>query len=382
MSVATLAFLGGIAVVSMVVLVVILARSRNMHYWLPSYVAAKWRRLARPRPRARHVYFCFADHYEPYGGTQDQERARRRVAEWVEKYPAVARDHHDSEGRPPQHSFFYPEEEYDEAVLDQLAGLCRAGFGDVEVHLHHDRDTADNLRATLRRFVDTLRRRHGLLRSDETGQIVYAFIHGNWALDNSRTDGRWCGVDNELDVLVETGCRVDMTMPSAPSDTQTAKINSIYFARGVPGRRKAHDRGRDVEVGAWRLPGELLMVQGPLALNWRERKRGLLPRIESAEISADAPPTPHRVALWGRCHVAVRGAEEHVFIKVHTHGATEKSTDMLFGGGFSTLWDELERQYRDSEGCALHYVTAWELYEKIRALAEGGPTGPRPAGAA
>ena len=161
--------------------------------------------------------------------------------------------------------------------------------------------------------------------------------------------------------------------PSAPSDTQTRKVNSIYFARGATGRRKAHDRGRDLVKGAgWGEPDELLLVQGPLTLNWRQAKLGLLPRIESAELSADAPPSANRVALWGRCRVAVRGAEEHVFIKVHTHGATEKSTRMLFDGGFERLWSELERQYRDRDGCTLHYVTAWQMYSKVRELAAAG----------
>jgi hypothetical protein len=71
-----------------------------------------------------------------------------------------------------------------------------------------------------------------------------------------------------------------------------------------------------------------------------------------------------------------------VFIKVHTHGATERSMQMLFGGGFSTLWTELERQYRDCDGCALHYVTAWEMYETIRSLAERGAAAAPRAGAA
>lgn len=359
-----------------------LVRARNMQYWLPTHAASGLRRLVARSPRVRHVYFCLADHFEPYGGTQDTERAHRRVAEWLQKYPEQARGHHDSEGRSPQHSFFYPEEEYDEVLLDEIAGFCRAGHGEVEVHLHHDGDTADHLRATLRRFTEALHGRHGLLRKDAAGEIVWAFIHGNWALDNSRPDGRWCGVDDELDVLVETGCRVDMTMPSAPSDTQTATINSIYFARGVPGRRKAHDRGRAAAVGAWASPGELLMVQGPLTLNWRERKLGLLPRIENGEVSADAPPSTHRIALWGRCHVALRGAEEHVFIKAHTHGATERTMAMLFGGGLSTLWSELERQYRDRDGCTLHYVTAWEMYETIRSLAQGSSAAAPRAGAA
>ena len=152
--------------------------SRRLQYWLPAYVTQLVRRRARASPRIRHVYFCFADHYEPYEGTKDQARARGRVAEWVDKYPKIAQQHHDSDGRVPQHSFFYPQEEYDEVLMDQLAGLCRAGFGEVEVHIHHDNDTAHDLRAKLRQFVDTLHCRHGLLRKDDSGQPVYAVIHG------------------------------------------------------------------------------------------------------------------------------------------------------------------------------------------------------------
>jgi hypothetical protein len=69
----------------------------------------------------------------------------------------------------------------------------------------------------------------------------------------------------------------------------------------------------------------------------------------------------------------VQGAEEHLFVKVHTHGAAQGTTAMLFGGGFSSLWTELERQYRDREGYQLHYVTAWEMYERVRALATASP---------
>jgi hypothetical protein len=345
-----------------------------MEYWLPAHLARQARQGfgLRGRPAPRHVYFCFADHYEPYGGTQDRAMAHRRVDEWMRRYPEVASRHRDSDGRVPRHSFFYPAEEYDAELLDRLASLCREGFGDVEVHLHHDDDTADNLRRTLREFVDTLHGRHGLLRLDPaTGRPQWVFIHGNWALDNSRPDGRWCGVDNELDILAETGCVADMTMPSAPSDTQTRIINSLYFAHGHHGCRKSHDHGRPVVAGGrWAAPNELLMVQGPLTLNFREGRLGLVPRIESAELSLDAPPTPHRVALWGRCGISVQGVEDHVFIKIHTHGATERSMQMLFEqGGFERLWTELERQYRDRPGCSLHYVSAWEMVCRIRELA-------------
>ena len=37
----------------------------------------------------------------------------------------------------------------------------------------------------------------------------FGFIHGNWCLDNSRADGRWCGLNNELILLRELGCYAD-----------------------------------------------------------------------------------------------------------------------------------------------------------------------------
>lgn len=345
-------------------------RSRNLQYWLDSYLIWKVVCLFHHRPVRRHIYFCFADHYEPYGGTTDRTRAHERVKKWLEHYSVIAAQHQDSFGNRPKHTFFYPVEEYDPELIDHLKELCKEGFGDIEIHLHHDNDTEQNFRDTITRYAEILYTRHGLLRKDETGKIIYGFIHGNWALDNSCPNRRWCGVDNEISILIETGCYADMTMPSAPSDTQTRKINSIYFARGRPGHCKSHDRGRDVCVGAWGKPDELLLIQGPLTLNWKEAKFGIIPKIESAELSFDAPPTAHRVRLWGACRISVRGAEEHVFIKVHTHGATEQSMRMLFDeGGFNRLWTELEQQYRQDAEHTLCYVTAWEMYNKIKQLA-------------
>ncbi len=84
------------------------------------------------------------------------------------------------------HSFFYPEEEYRPEHLDALVELCRMGLGEIEIHLHHDHDTEANLRATLERFTNLLAERHGALPRDPvSGQPRWAFIHGNWALDNS-----------------------------------------------------------------------------------------------------------------------------------------------------------------------------------------------------
>src|SRR5205085_7242564 len=141
-------------------------------------------------------------------------------------------------------------------------------------------DTADGLREKLGRFTGLLSEKHGLLKKDARGRISYGFIHGNWALDNSRADGRWCGVNNEISVLIETGCYADFTMPSAPADCQTTTINSIYFAIDDPLRPKSHDRGRVARVGATPPANSLLMIQGPLGLDWKSRKWVVFPRLE------------------------------------------------------------------------------------------------------
>ena len=122
---------------------------------------------------------------------------------------------------------------------------------------------------------------------DSDGGLRYGFIHGNWALDNSHPDGRHCGVNQELGVLASTGCYADFTLPSAPNRTQTHMINSIYRALDTP-RPKSHDDGELLRAGQPQtLDGtSLLLIQGPLGLNWRRRKWGVLPRLENADLAA------------------------------------------------------------------------------------------------
>src|SRR5947209_3780951 len=256
-------------------------RRRHMHRWLPAYLRTRSRRRL-PRPDDDiHVLICVADHYEPKADGADPAQALRRVRTWVEEFPRRFGGFRDSDGRPPRHTFFFPIEEYQPEYLDLLGELCRAGYGEVEIHLHHDHDTADNLRRRLLAFKDTLVHRHGLLaRHRETGAIVYGFVHGNWALCNALGGGRHCGVDNELDILRETGCYADFTYPSAPHVTQPPIINALYYAWDRPGRPRSHETGRRVGSGP-QPPGAVLMVQGPLVLDWRQRKAGLLPGTEN-----------------------------------------------------------------------------------------------------
>jgi hypothetical protein len=316
----------------------------------------------------RHLHFMIADHFEPYWGNAGEKIARQRMDRWSTDYPCRVSSVKDSFGRSPKHTFFYPEEEYDPIILDQLGSLCRYGGGDVEIHLHHDNDTSAGLREKLNRFKKTLHDSHGLLRKNPvTGEILYGFIHGNWALDNSRKDGKWCGVNDELRVLKETGCYADFTLPSAPSETQTTKINSIYYATDDVERPKSHDDGVDVEAGG--IPaGDLMIIQGPLTLNWRSRKWGVFPRIENGELSCDAPVHPDRIRLWVLNAPQVIGKPEHRFLKIHTHGCNDKNFKyLLYSGGLTDLYGMLA-EYCAKENIHLHFTDAFGMYRKVKEL--------------
>src|SRR5215467_7494749 len=106
-------------------------RGRNLQAWTAGY--GRWL-AASAVPRARAAL------------RPGQVRRAERVRAWLHGYPTMAGPFRDSEGRPPRHSFFFPGEEYEPGYLDALAGLARRGLGEVELHLHHDGDTAESLR--------------------------------------------------------------------------------------------------------------------------------------------------------------------------------------------------------------------------------------------
>lgn len=344
---------------------------KNTHIWLSSYIRHRMRPVRTfHRKRPIHIIFCLVDHFEPGWSNPSYSTEVKRVGRWIEDYPKIASQFCDADRRFPQHTFFYPEEEYRHEHLEKLSALCKNGFAEVEIHLHHSYDTARGFREKIERCKNNFVK-HGLLSRDKTTkEVKFGFIHGNWALNNSRRDDRWCGVDNELGLLREAGCYADFTLPSAPDISQTSKINSIYYAEDRPGQKKSHDTGIDVEVG--KLPsGDLMLIQGPLGLNWKKRKAFIIPRIENGEISSKNPPTKNRVDLWIDEHIHVKGKSDWVFVKVYTHGAQEANADILLGDRINEMHSYLGNEYNDGKDYVLHYVTAREMFNIIKAAEAG-----------
>ena len=341
-------------------------RKKNLHTWLPDYARHLVRRARTPQPRApRHILFALCDHYEPLWGRASDDVGRARVDAWVAGYPALA-EFRDSDGRPPRHGWFFPGEEYRPYFLDQLAGLVRQGLGEVEVHLHHDGDTAKTLAPRLEHHLRTFAEHGHLSRSSgsEGPRYRWAFIHGNWSLANGRPDGRWCGVDDELVMLHDLGCYVDLTFPSAPDPCQPDKVNQIYWPTGDLTQRRSYEHGERARVGAAH-DDRLLMITGPLGF----ARKGLGLRIENGAITGGDPPSASRVASWIDQGIHIEGRPEWTFVKVHTHGAIEKTAASLLGDGGRALHTAL-RGYMQ-RGWKLHYVTAREMYNVARAAMAG-----------
>jgi hypothetical protein len=317
-------------------------------------------RVAKAAVPVKRIWVTLADHYEPLWGGADLRTAQSRVNLWRSALPKIARRcKADTAGNAPRYTFFFPEEEYHPTLVEPLAEMVREKVADIEVHLHHDGEGHQNFIDRISRFCDVLHRRHGTIRR-RNGKLTFGFIHGNWALANSRPDGRWCGLNDEIRLLQDLGCYADFTMPSGNSPTQARLVNTIYWCRSDPRRPKSYDHGVPVSIGQ-PVEGDLLMVPGPLGIRWRDR---LIPRLETGELSSHDLATPYRVKRWVDLSPRI-GSDS--FIKLYTHGAQEGNSRALLGGGLESAFNLIvaEASRRRSE---LYFVSAWQMYLAIEAI--------------
>lgn len=328
---------------------------RHAELWLLPYLNDRLLKSFRRR-NPKRAWVAITDHFEPLGMGASLEAGLRRVALWNDKWPRVADDApRDSAGQRPQYTFFYPQEEYNRQILDGIAQMVRYGVGDVEVHLHHQNERPDSFADKVTGFCRRLTNDHGLLRQ-LNGRTVFGFIHGNWALDNSRPDGKWCGLNGEISLLRDLGCYADFTMPSIPSPTQGRIVNQIYWCtNNADNRPKSFDHGIEAAPGGGRC-GDLLMVTGPVGLRFGER---LMPRMETGEIAGYDMPTPSRVKQWFNLAPTIG---DDLFLKLYTHGAPERNLEPLLNDGLGNLfaWLAEEAAQRDIE---IHWATAWQMYQ-------------------
>jgi len=345
--------------------------------WLPSYA---WQRLTRSVPRGNvHLIFALADHFEPAIVPEDGRASapfieqERRVEHWCSEYPRSIAPWRDHEGRPFVHTYFYPGEQYDRSLMDRLSQHCHQGWGEIEIHLHHGMDgldTAENTRQQLVKFRDALVRNHRSLSFlDGSGPARYAFVHGNYALANS-AGGYACGVDDEMQILAETGCYADFTLPAAPFHlAQIGKVNSLYECSLPLDAKAPHRKGQDLRVG--RSPDKFpLMVQGPLMLDFDKAARNGVGRFENAALTKGNPPGMRRLKLWKQAAISVQHRPDWLFIKLHCHSMDPTAHEDLIGASWQRFLADLVGGAPDRQEI-IHFVTAREMVNMMWAACDG-----------
>jgi len=349
---------------------------KKLQWNLPWLVRYPWTRtrsfLERVAFERKHLVFVVANHFEP-GWAMDGILDHKTQMSRLKAYRSLARETGgmvlDSDGTKFRHTNFYPAEQYHPEILDVLAEMQADGLGEIEVHLHHgvDKpDTAENLACQLVEFRDTVAEQHkGLSRVKGRSTPMYAFVHGNLALANS-CGGRFCGVDNEMEILRDTGCYADMTLPSAPDQSQVAIINQIYEC-GLPlDEAVPHRDGRRVSADGTdpQLP---LIFNGPLVLSGRLP----VPRLDDGALTAKHGLEFSRLSRWISANVTVDGRGDWVFIKLYCHGFFDQDQSACIGADAQRFFGEVVEQGERTGKYKTHFASAREAFNMVAAAIDG-----------
>jgi hypothetical protein len=325
----------------------------------------------------KRLIFIVANHFEPAWsphGVLDLDGQRRALDAYYQLAKITGEATIDSDGTKFRHTNFYPAEQYHRVLLETMAEMQAEGLGEVEIHLHHGiekPDTAENLRQTLIEFRDILAEEHHCLsRFDGIGEPKYAFVHGNLALANS-CGGKYCGVDEEMQILEETGCYADLTLPSAPDETQVAVFNEIYESTLPFSEKIPHREGKSVEVSgnSPRLP---LIFTGPLILNWTRKIKGFpVPRIEEGALAANQSLDLKRLRRWVNANITVKGRPDWVFIKLYCHGFFQYDQAACIGEDVRRFFGEVVEHGEKTNQYSVHFATSREAFNMVMAAIDG-----------
>jgi len=340
----------------------------NMFIWLSDYLFNSPERIETDE--VTDIIFVVVDHYEPGGNPQATNI-------WMKSYRELADKHIDDDGYKLQHVWSYPIEQFYGYEVDSLVQLCREGYGEISIQLHHKDDNSESLRRVFDEGIDSLQAHGALISAD--GKVHFSFVHGNWALDNSRllNGHNLCGVDDEISILKDFGCFADITFPAAGTTSQPSLVNKIFYASDDPQKPKSHHTGEVSHVGIKPDSSWLILMQGPYMIDWSDWRFTTHPVFDDGVLYHEIPTTFHRFELWLKANVHVRGRPNWVFVRPFTHGAhlsDEGSFENILGANIDQMLTMVENRYSNNAKYRLHYMTAREMYNVVKA-AEAGLNG-------
>jgi hypothetical protein len=174
-----------------------------------------------------------------------------------------------------------------------------------------------------------------------------------------------------MEILARTGCYADMTLPSAPDQSQVAMINRIYECGHPLDEPAPHRNG--IRVGSHRNRPQLpVIMQGPLVFNWMRRIKGIpVPRIDDGALAANQGLNDGRFKRWMSANVTVAGRSDLVFVKLYCHGFFDADQSVCIGEDARRFFGELVETGERTGKYAIHFTSAREAFNIAMAAAEG-----------
>lgn len=346
--------------------------------WLARYPFERAGNLLRAGSSAKkHVIVTIANHFEPAwseNGWLDLNTQLRRLDDYYKSAEKTGNSVRDADGTKFRHTNFFPIEQYDSRIVNVIQQMEAEGLGELEIHLHHGLekpDTSENLRRVLLEGRDRFAEDHGCLsRLDGTGEPRYGFVHGNLALANSMS-GKFCGVDDEMQILAETGCYADFTLPSAPLETQSAVTNKIYECGRPLSEKFSHRTGKSVRVFG-NNPQLPLIFTGPLMFNWNRRFKGVpIPRLDDGALTASQSFAAERFDRWTGANITVQERPEWIFVKLYCHGFFDYDQSACIGEEARRFFGEIVERGEKTGEYKIHFASAREAVNIVFAAIDG-----------
>ena len=332
-------------------------------YWFPAYLQQVFLTEGKTE-QIEHLMFIVVDHYEP---GFDQNEAVKENEIWLHEYQKAVKGKVDSYGNRFVYNWFYPFDQKNDRVLQRLQQEVEQGAGELEFHWHKPCLTEQEYQLQLQeavRWFSQLGAFKASSKASDTNknqQARFAFIAGNWDLDNGRGTG--CGIDNEISQLVKAGGYMDMTYSTLGSPAQPRNIiNQLYYVEDTNDAR-SYEQGTRVKVGKPAPQSPFLMFQGPLSFHWDLT-------FEYGALESYALPSLKRIERWLESHIHVEGKPQWSFVKLYSHGIQSPG---IVKNHLGPMLDQLKMETQ-RRGIKLHYVSAREAYNIVRA-AEAGLTG-------
>jgi hypothetical protein len=173
-----------------------------------------------------------------------------------------------------------------------------------------------------------------------------------------------------MQILADTGCYADFTLPSAPDRSQVPRLNDIYQCGHPLTEARPHRSGPGLRIGD--DPTLPVIFTGPLVFDWTRRLRGLpVPRLEDGALAENYPLSLGRLNRWRNAHISIEGQPEWTFIKLYSHGFFEWDQDAMIGEQMKRFMSEAMEFGEKTGQFKICFASAREAFNMVMAALDG-----------